>query len=240
MFTGIIHQVARVASVGSSSDGLRLEIALPAGAEAVPSEGRLAASSNALEGLRPHGPFADVQVGESIAVNGVCLTVDRIETLGGGSLFFDAVRETLERTTLRELATGTAVNLERALRVDDLLGGHFVQGHVDGIGMIAAVTPVGAGKELEISVPKELAQQVIMKGSVAVDGVSLTVAGLSQTSFRVALVPHTLEATTLGSLWPGRKVNIETDLLGKWVLRAIETRVSRDGLSLEKLRELGF
>jgi riboflavin synthase len=236
MFTGLIQKVGHVAAVASRADGLRLEIAV-AGDPGTPEANSLARGTGSAKASAALDSFADVQIGESIAVNGVCLTV---AAMSADRLIFDAVRETLEQTTLRELATGAAVNLERALRIGEHLGGHFVQGHVDGIGTVSAVTQVGSGKEMEISVPEELAQQMIMKGSVALDGVSLTVAGLSLKSFRVALVPHTLAATTLGGFSPGRKVNIETDLIGKWVLRTLENRSSRDAISVEKLRELGF
>lgn len=166
------------------------------------------------------GPLAeDVKVGDSIAVNGVCLTV---AGLSGSRAGFDVVAETLDRTTLVELESGEAVNIERALRVGDRVGGHFVQGHVDGTGRVARVDRAEGETELHVSVAREMVGQMIMKGSIAIDGVSLTIAGLQETGFHVALVPYTLEVTTLNGLVAGDRVNIELDMLGKYVARLLE------------------
>jgi riboflavin synthase len=152
--------------------------------------------------------------GDSIAVDGVCLTV--VEN-GDGRLAFDVVPETLERVKpFRE-----RVNLEPALRAGDALGGHYVQGHVDGVGIVTAVQPEGEGLRLRVEPPPHLLRYVVEKGSIAVEGVSLTVAALDDTGFEVALVPHTLAETTLSGLRPGDPVNLEADVLAKYVERLL-------------------
>ena len=156
----------------------------------------------------------DLAVGDSIAVNGVCLTVaERGET----GLAFDLAAETLERTTLGGLATGDRVNLERPVTLLTRLGGHLVQGHVDGVGSVREIETMQGGTTMRISVPEALRPYLVEKGSIAVDGVSLTVAGLHEDSFTVALVPHTLDATTLGTVRVGDAVNLEVDVLAKYV-----------------------
>src|SRR5262245_4198317 len=155
-------------------------------------------------------------IGDSVAIDGVCLTVvdgDR------KTLAFDAVPETLSRTTLGGLEAGAPVNLEPALRAGEALGGHYVQGHVDGVGRIRSVEPDGEGQRLWVDAPGEILRYCVEKGSVAVDGVSLTVAGLDDGGFAVALVPHTLEVTTLGKIAAGDEVNLEADVLAKYVER---------------------
>src|SRR5262249_13133215 len=172
--------------------------------------------------LRIRTPFAGTQAhGESIAGDGVCLTV--VEAGGG---WFEAVvsPETLSRTTLGRLAQGGAVNLERALRLGDRLGGHLVQGHVDATGRIEEVAPEGSGRRMRIGLPPELESFVVMKGSIAVDGVSLTVAARAPGSFEVALIPATLEATGLGGKAAGAPVNLEVDLVGRYVVQALAAR----------------
>jgi len=149
-------------------------------------------------------------LGDSIAVDGVCLTVVATD---GGTLSFDAVPETLSRTSLGELTPGAGVNLEPALRVGDALGGHYVQGHVDGVGSYRGVTD---GLHW-FDAPPEIVRYVVEKGSIAVQGTSLTVAVSDDTGFAVALIPHTLEVTTLGRLEPGARVNLEADVLAKYV-----------------------
>ena len=156
----------------------------------------------------------DLAVGDSIAVNGVCLTVaDR----GVEGLAFDLAAETLERTTLGGLGAGDPVNLERPVTLLTRLGGHLVQGHVDGVGTVRQIEILEAGATLRISLPEELRPYLVEKGSIAVDGVSLTIASLERDAFTVALVPHTLEATTLGMLEVGDAVNLEVDVLAKYV-----------------------
>jgi riboflavin synthase len=153
-------------------------------------------------------------IGDSVAIDGVCLTVvdgDR------KTLAFDAVPETLARTTLGRLAADIRVNLEPALRAGEALGGHYVQGHIDGVGTIRSVEPEGEGKRVWVDAPPEILRYCVEKGSIAVDGVSLTIAELDGDGFAVALVPHTLEVTTLGSAVTGDGVNLETDVLAKYV-----------------------
>jgi riboflavin synthase alpha subunit len=160
-------------------------------------------------------------VGSSLAVSGVCLTL--IEAAPGESTV-ELSPETLRRTTLAGLRAGSEVNLEPALRVGDPLGGHWVQGHVDGTVSVLAVDSFGEHRELRCELPPDLAPFVVEKGSVALDGVSLTVATLSTAGFGVALVPHTLEVTTLGGVRAGDRLNLELDLLGKYVYRALQAR----------------
>jgi riboflavin synthase len=189
VFTGLIREVGRVASLSDVSDGTaRLRI-----------ESQLAAA-----------------IGDSVSIDGCCLTVvdgDR------STLAFDVVPETFARTTLRRLVPGVHVNLEPALRAGEALGGHYVQGHVDGVGRVRTVEPEGNGKRVWFDAPEEVLRFCVEKGSVSVDGVSLTVAGLDEKGFAVALVPHTLAVTTLGSLESGSEVNLEADVVAKYVER---------------------
>jgi riboflavin synthase len=162
------------------------------------------------------GVVPGVRIGDSIAVNGACLTVTKIE---GGRLHFDAVRETLERTSLGDQRVGARVNVERAMRADGRLDGHIVQGHVDETGVVRELRREASDTRLYLSASRSFTDWLVEKGSVAVDGVALTVVGLSEKGFDVALIPHTLEVTTLGSLAPGSVVNLEADVLGKYVRR---------------------
>ena len=166
---------------------------------------------------------ATAALGDSVAVAGVCLTVVANEN---GRLAFDAVPETLSRTALGGLRPGGAVNVEPSLRVGDPLGGHVVQGHVDAVGRVRSVTPEGDGRRVWVDAPESVVRYCIEKGSVAVDGVSLTIAAFDDDGFEVALIPHTLAVTTLGSLEPGDEVNLEADLLGKVVERLLVARLS--------------
>jgi riboflavin synthase len=163
----------------------------------------------------------DAEPGASIAVNGVCLTVvERASERGdepGAALAFDLSPETLSRSTLGDLRDGDPVNLERPVTLLTRMGGHLVQGHVDGVGDVEAVRPVEGGVEMAFSTPGELERYVVEKGSIAVDGVSLTVTGTAPGRFEVALIPHTLEATTLGARRPGDRVNLEVDIMSKYV-----------------------
>jgi riboflavin synthase len=163
----------------------------------------------------------DSPIGSSIAVNGVCLTVVEND---GRSLAFDLSPETVARTSLERLRPGAPVNLERPVTLATRLGGHIVQGHVDGVGAVRGVERNGAGAELVVETPDGLVRYLVDKGSVAVDGVSLTVAGLDDREFTVALVPHTLEVTTLGALAPGDAVNLEVDVIAKYVERLVASR----------------
>ena len=191
MFTGIVRERGRVVAARRNGDGLELRIAAPETAEGT-------------------------SVGDSIAVAGCCLTA---VVVNDGELGFDAVPETLRRTTLAELTEGAEVNLEPALRAGEPLGGHYVQGHVDGVGRVRSREPEGDGARLGLDVPPELLRYCAEKGPLAVDGVSLTIAGLADDGVEIALVPHTLAATTLGALQPGDPVNLEVDVLAKYVER---------------------
>jgi riboflavin synthase len=165
------------------------------------------------------------QVGSSLAVNGICLTA--VE-LGANSIGFDVGPETLARSALGDLSPGDEVNLERPMRLDGFVGGHLVLGHVDGVGLVAGVEREGETARLRIEWQDAgLSPLLIPKGSVAVDGVSLTVASLGATAFEIMVIPHTLERTTLGGLKAGRRVNLEMDVIGKYVLRALSLREER-------------
>ena len=189
MFTGLVEEVGQVAAFDMRSDGARLRVA----------------ATRVLDGL---------VLGESVAVDGACLTV---VTLHRDGFEIDAVSETLERTALGDRAVGDPVNLERALRAGDRLGGHLVQGHVDGTGQITGVTDAGIGRQVVVAAPAEIRRYVVEKGSITVDGVSLTVAACNDDGFAVALIPHTLGSTTLGGAVVGRRVNLEVDLVAKYV-----------------------
>jgi riboflavin synthase len=198
MFTGIIETLGTVE---------RLDAAAKGGAEGARL---IIAAGPLLEG---------VGVGDSIAVDGVCLTVTALRS---HSFTADVSLETLRRSTLGDLRVGDHVNLERPMRLDQRLGGHIVQGHVDGVGTVTAARPEGDGVWMEIAPPASLLPFLAEKGSVAVDGVSLTIAGLSRDAFAVALIPHTLAVTTLGRRQTGGRVNIEVDILAKYVQRLLE------------------
>ncbi len=194
MFTGIVEVVGTVTGVEPREDRTTLEIEALAIA-------------------------CDLAIGDSVAVNGGCLTVAGRDA---GRVRFEAVRETLERTSLGELRVGSRVNLERALRAGGRLDGHIVQGHVDGTGRVRRLERDGDDVRLFVDCEPEIAELLVEKGSVAVDGVSLTVVGATEVGFDVALIPHTLAATTLGERQPGDRVNLEADVLGKYVKRYLE------------------
>ena len=203
MFTGIVEEIGTVR-----------EIAFPAGEE-----------SDAV--LTLHGPrvTSDAHLGDSIAVDGVCLTVTGVGP--DGTFTADVMPESLRRTALGALRAGSPVNLERAVRADTRLGGHVVQGHVDGVGTLVSRAPGQRWDDLVLSAPPGLTRYVAEKGSITVSGVSLTVTHVEDTSFGVSLIPTTLQATTLGSLAPGDAVNIEVDVLAKYVERLLATGASR-------------
>jgi riboflavin synthase len=187
--------------------------------------------------IRPASlPVDELEPGESVACNGACLTI--VER-GGEVISFDAVPETLARTTMGSWRHGTRVNLERALRLSDRLGGHLVQGHVDGVGKILARVPEGQGARLTISLPPAIAPLVAEKGSVAVDGVSLTVARAGRDRFEVALIPETLSRTVLGVAAPGTQVNLEADLVARHVARLREF-AGTPGISEGSLKDWGY
>jgi len=156
------------------------------------------------------------KIGDSIAVNGVCLTVTKKTA---GRVTFDLMKETLESTTLKHARTGKAVNLERALKVNSRLGGHFVSGHVDGVGKLLKIVNLPNYVEWQLQLDKSLAKYLAPKGSVCIDGVSLTIGWVADNSFSIYLIPHTLEVTTFGEKKPGDELNIETDLLAKYILQ---------------------
>jgi riboflavin synthase len=163
----------------------------------------------------------ELREGDSVAVNGVCLTATALE---GGTFRADVMHETLRRSSLERLAEGARVNLELPLRAADRLGGHFVQGHVDGVGSVRSVRAEGFARVVEIEAPPELLRYVVEKGSIAVDGVSLTVAALGDDWFAVSLIPETLDRTVLGTASPGVPVNLEVDVLAKYVERLVAAR----------------
>jgi riboflavin synthase len=195
VFTGLVQAVGRVASIDRSDSGVRITV-----------DSSLAAQ------LRP---------GDSIAVNGVCLSAAELDE---GTFSADAMNETLRRTSLGDLEPSAEVNLELPLRAGDRLGGHVVQGHVDGVGRISAVTEDGFARRVQIEAPAEVLRYVIEKGSIAVDGVSLTVAALEGQSFTVSLIPETLQRTNLGHAGPGDTVNLEVDVLAKYVEKLVPVR----------------
>jgi riboflavin synthase len=175
--------------------------------------------------LEVDAPLAadEADVGDSIAVDGVCLTV---VALDGNHLAFDVVPETMRRSSLSSLAAGAEINVEPAVRPSQPLGGHYVQGHVDAVGRVRSTEPEGEGRRVWFDVPGEVLRYCVEKGSVAVQGVSLTVAQLDDAGFAVALVPHTLAATTLGRLEAGDEVNLEADVLAKYVERLLAARAT--------------
>ena len=196
MFTGIIEAVGEVSAVRADGDGefARIEVRV----------GELA------EG---------VKLGDSVAVNGACLTVASMQ---GDRLAFDAVRETLARTNIGELQAGSRVNLERAMLASGRLDGHIVQGHVDATGQVERLVRRGDDVQFFVACPEDFAELLVEKGSVAIDGVSLTVVGVEPKGFDVALIPHTLRETNLGAREAGERVNLEADILGKYMRRYLE------------------
>ena len=182
-------------------------------------KGRVAAVEGSHQGLRLVVE-ADVKggIGDSVAINGVCLTV--VEN-GGGRLAFDAVPETLRRSSLGRLTAGDPVNVEPALRVGEPLGGHYVQGHVDAVGSVRSIEPEGGGVRMWFDAPPDVLRYCVEKGSIAVEGVALTIAELDDAGFAVALVPHTLAETNLAGLAAGDDVNLEADVLAKYVERLV-------------------
>ncbi len=194
MFTGLVQSLGKVIEVDRSDRGATVSISTPLAIEIAP--------------------------GDSVAVNGVCLTATEV---ADARFSAEAMNETLSRTSLGALDAGTEVNLELPLRATDRLGGHVVQGHVDGLGTIAAADDDGFALRLEIEAAPELLRYIVEKGSVAVDGVSLTVTEIGRTTFAVALIPETQERTNLGKAQPGRQVNLEVDVLAKYVERLMRT-----------------
>jgi riboflavin synthase len=197
LFTGLVAGVGRIERLERSGDGVRIGIAAPP---------ELA---------------GELHEGDSVAVNGVCLTATAVEA---STFAAEVVNESLSRTSLLDADVGAEVNLELPLRPSDRLGGHVVQGHVDGVGRVARVAEDGFARRVKIEAPASILRYVVEKGSIAVDGVSLTVAGLDHESFTVSLIPETLSRTNLGAAEPGRRVNLEVDVLAKYVERLIGSR----------------
>jgi riboflavin synthase len=195
VFTGLVAELGRVADVDRTADGARVTVDAELAKELAP--------------------------GDSVAVNGVCLTATAIEN---GGFSADVMEETLRRSSLAGLAAGAGVNLELPMRPADRLGGHIVQGHVDGVGEVIAVTEEGMSRVVRVGCEPGLLRYVVEKGSIAVDGVSLTVSALHDDGFDVSLIPETLERTTLGSAATGTQVNLEVDVLAKHVERLLEAR----------------
>jgi len=189
MFTGIIEEKGTIRSIRRLPRGLMIQVS----------------AQKVLPDLKPD---------DSVAVSGVCLTVESLSRNGFEAV---AVQETLDRTAMTDLRAGSAVNLERALRVGDRLGGHWVTGHVDGTGVLSRIERDGVSRLFTVRVAPSMTRNIVEKGSVALDGVSLTAFRVEKTRFQVALIPHTLETTTLGLAREGCRVNIETDLLGKYI-----------------------
>jgi riboflavin synthase len=192
MFTGIVKELGRVEAVDTSDDGARLRITADIASE--------------------------LAEGDSVAVNGACLTATSV---GDGAFEADVMHQTLSLTTLGELEESSAVNLELPLRATDRLGGHVVQGHVDGTAAVTDISEDGFAKRLRIELPNELLPYVVERGSIAIEGVSLTIADLTDAGLEVSLIPETLERTTLGSLEPGDQVNVECDVLARYVRRQL-------------------
>ena len=198
MFTGLIADLGEITDVAHSAEGVRLQVA------------------SKLTG--------ELGEGDSISVNGVCVTATDV---GGGCFRAELMNETLRLTSLAEAGAGSVVNLELATRVGDRLGGHLVQGHVDGVGRVVAVAADGFARRVTIEAPPQLLRYMVHKGSITVDGVSLTVAGLDGRSFTVSLIPETLERTNLGRAEPGITVNLEVDVLAKYVERLMPGGTAR-------------
>lgn len=212
MFTGIIEELGAVESIMVGDSG-RLRVRAP-----------LVSS--------------DLHAGDSVSVNGVCLTAVEVH---GANFEFDASPETLSRSSLASLKRGDLVNLERALLPTTRLGGHIVQGHVDGTGQIVSADPLGDGEwQLSVSYPAELDRYLVLKGSISVDGISLTIASLDGAVFSVAVIPHTWEHTNLRTRRPGDTVNLEIDVLAKYVEKLLAGAPASSKLSVERLLEMGY
>lgn len=206
MFTGIVETTGRVAKLEATADGGRLELVDVSFA-------------------------AELALGESVAVNGCCLTV---VSTAGGIVKFDLLQQTLRLTNLGDLAPGDAVNLERAMQAGGRFSGHFVQGHVDGTGRILAWEPHGQDYRLEVSIPAELHRLVILRGSITIDGMSLTAAEVGTESVTIWITPHTRAVTNLRTAEAGRRVNIEIDMLAKYVEQLLDRRMSDKGREIKE------
>jgi len=209
MFTGLIEIQGKVTSVKETGNGIGLS-------------------------LKPMSAY-ELVLGDSVAVNGVCLTVTKLN----GEISFDVSPETMRSTNLGELKNGNSVNLERALRLSDRLGGHIVSGHVDNVGSIREIRKAGEYTFYKFDATKDILKYVVKKGSIAIDGISLTVVDLDNTSFSVAIIPHTLTATNIGQKRVGDRVNLEVDIIGKYVEKLLDKNDSGSDL-MGLLKEKGF
>ena len=213
MFTGIIEELGTVGQLDRRPDSIKLTIQ----------------ARKVLEGT---------QLGDSIAVNGVCLTVT---SMTDSSFTADVMHETMRRSSLSDIKSGSKVNLERAMQVGGRLGGHIVSGHIDGVGHIARIAADGIARVITISIPKDMEPFIVEKGSIAIDGISLTVVSVGNSQFSVSIIPHTMANTTLIDKHPGAVVNLETDVIGKYVHSFTTAHTGkRSGITLETLLENGF
>ncbi len=220
MFTGIIESFGTIKRIESSGEGKVLHVGCDLN-------------------------LSESKIGDSIAVNGACLTAVSLEKNG---FKVDMAPETVERTTFKELTAGSRVNIERALKLSDRIDGHLVSGHIDGTGMISSITKKSNAVIIKIDVPPKLAEDMIEKGSVAIEGISLTINACSQKNFEVSIIPHTADITTIGLKRVGDKVNIETDMLGKYVKKMLMGSLSKNDaltsgkkdISMELLARNGF
>ncbi|WP_301962103.1 riboflavin synthase [uncultured Megasphaera sp.] len=213
MFTGIIEELGTVGQMDRRPDSIKLTIQ----------------ARKVLEGT---------QLGDSIAVNGVCLTVT---SMTDSSFTADVMHETMRRSSLSDIKSGSKVNLERAMQVGGRLGGHIVSGHIDGVGHIARIAADGIARVITISIPKDMEPFIVEKGSIAIDGISLTVVSVGNSQFSVSIIPHTMAHTTLIDKHPGAVVNLETDVIGKYVHSFTTAHTGkRSGITMETLLENGF
>ena len=213
MFTGIIEELGTVGQMDRRPDSIKLTIQ----------------ARKVLEGT---------QLGDSIAVNGVCLTVT---SMTDSSFTADVMHETMRRSSLSDIKSGSKVNLERAMQVGGRLGGHIVSGHIDGVGHIARIASDGIARVITITIPKDMEPFIVEKGSIAIDGISLTVVSVGNSQFSVSIIPHTMAHTTLIDKHPGAVVNLETDVIGKYVHSFTTAHTGkRSGITMETLLENGF
>lgn len=217
MFTGIIEELGTIQTLTNARDGARIVVKAPT-------------------------ILSDAKIGDSIAVNGVCLTVVEMTAV---SFVADVSAETLRRTSLKQMRVGSKINLERPMTSSARFGGHIVQGHVDTIGEFSSAKQVGDGWNVRIKFPSELGKYIVEKGSITVDGISLTVANLGEDWLEIAVIPHSWKVTNLSTLKPGAAVNLEVDIIAKYVERMLtgylpQTQSAKSGLSMEKLAEMGY
>ena len=214
MFTGIIEELGTIAHMDRRPDSIRLTI-------------------------QAHKVLEGTQLGDSIAVNGVCLTVT---DMTDSTFSADVMHETMRRSSFSTIKSGSQVNLERAMQVGGRLGGHIVSGHIDGTGHVSRIENDGIARVITISIPKDMAPFIVEKGSITIDGISLTVVSAGSSQFSVSIIPHTMSHTTLMGKHPGAIVNLETDIVGKYIHRFMETGPveSPKGVTMEMLLENGF